>query len=234
MQEGGHICGGAPYQTKFKIGATIANVGVPVIDGTAGVIPCTTTDAADTPGLGLDTAAYTTTQATLLTQGNEYFVTVSRRPDLIIRARMSGAATDGTALTTLTNTAASAGGTTITDAGEVGTASMATGTIWCTGGNNKGQSRIITTFNSASDEVVTVPFTRAIAVGDTFHQCPWAKEPGAGAGNVQATTLFTEADALIVAGTGLVATVVDLEMNGPLDSYVTFILADHVFGAVTL
>ena len=233
MQESGHLCGGAGLHKKFKIGASIVSAGIPVIDGTAGVIPCTTTDAADTPGLGLDTATYSTTQATVLAAGDEAFVTVSIRPDLIIKALMSGGATEGTALTTLSNTSASAGGTTITDA-DVGTATPVTGTVWCVTGNNRGQSRIITTFNSAQDIVVTVPFTRTIAVGDTFHQCPWAKEPGAGAGNVQTTTLFTQADATIVAGTGLVAAVVDLELKGSTDSYVLFITPDHAYGTVTL
>ena len=233
MRQGGYLSGGGQYVKQFKIGASIVNVGVPVIDGTAGVIPCTTTDAADAAGLGLDTAVYSTTQATVLAAGGEDFVSVDVRPDLVIKARACGGATDGTALVTLSNTAASSAGTTITDA-DVGTASVATGTVWCVTGANRGQSRIITTFNSAQDVVVTVPFTRTIAVGDTFHAVPWAKEPGTGAGNVQATTLFTEGDATIVAGTGLVAAVVDLEMLGSLDSAVLFILADHMYQSATL
>lgn len=232
MRLGYHLCGGGELLKQYKIGASIA-AGVPVIDGTAGVIPVTTTDAADNAGLAMDAATYTTTQATLLANGGEDFVSVNIRPDLVIWARACGGATEGTALVTLSNTSASSAGTTITDA-DVGTASVATGTVWCVTGANRGQSRIITTFNSAQDVVVTVPFTRTIAVGDTFHAVPWAKEPGAGAGNVQATTAFLEGDATIVAGTGLVAAVVDLEMRGSLDSAVLFTLADHMYGVVTL
>ena len=237
MYQGQHQYGGAPLQKKFKIGASIASAGIPVIDGTAGVIPCTTTDGADSPGLGLDTATYSTTQATVLAAGGEALVTVSTRPDLVIRARISGGATDGTAAVILTNTAASSAGTTITDATNVGSATTATGIVYCLTGANRGQSRIITTFNSGSDIVVTVPFTRTIAVGDTFLQLPFSKEPGAGAGNVQATTLFTEANQAIAAGTGLVVAVTETEVdldNARTNSFVHFLMADHAYGAATL
>ena len=233
MIQGGYVGGTSATTRKYKIGASIANAGIPVIDGTAGVIPCTTTDGADTPGLGLDTATYSTTQATVLAAGGEAFVTVATNPLSLVKARLSGAATDGTALTTVTNTSASAGGTTVTSA-SVGTASSATGTVWCISGANVGQSRIITTFNSGASVVVTVPFTRAIAVGDVFLWAPMAPEPGAGCGNAQATTLFTEIDASIVAGTGLVVTTYGLEMNGISDSYVLFLLQDHLFNVATI
>lgn len=229
MQAHYHLCGGAGVLRKVKAGASFANAGIGAIDGTAGAIPVTTTDGADAYGLALDTATYSTTQGDA-----EGLVTIDIRPDLVIRARMSGGATEGTALTTLSNTLAETAGTTVTDA-DVGTASSATGTLWCTKGANVGQSRIITTFNSATDVVVTVPFKNDIAAGDEFLWCPYnACDAGAGGGNVQTTTLFTEANAAIVAGTGLVAAVCDLELNGRLDSYVQFILADHAFGTATL
>jgi hypothetical protein len=232
MIAAGHLNGGGALQRKLKLGASVVSVGVPLIDGTAGVLPCTTTDGADTPGLGLDTGTYSTAQGSTHAEG---LVTCSMRPDLIIKALMSGGATEGTALPLLTNTAASTDGTTVSDATNVGTASMATGTLWCIKGANVGQSRVITTFNSATSEVVTVSFLQDIAVGDQFLQCPWSVAPvGAGGGNVQTTTLFTQADATIVAGTGLVAAVVDLELNGRTDSAVLFIMPDHVYNVATL
>jgi hypothetical protein len=233
MQIGGYIGGPSNTTKQFKIGASILNAGIPVIDGTAGVIPCTTTDAADTPGLGLDLATYSTTQATVLAAGDEDFVTVATNPLALVRARISGGSAEGTAMTTLINTTASAGGTVIADA-DVGTATMVSGVVWCITGANRSQSRIATSFSSATSVTVTVPFARAIAVGDEFLWAPFAAEPGAGCGNVQTTTLFTEADGAIVAGTGLAATTYHLEMNGALDSYVQFLLADHLYNQATI
>lgn len=230
MIAAGHLAGGGPLHYKYKLGASVVSAGIPIIDGTAGVIPCTTTDAADAAGLGLDTGTYSTAQGATHAEG---LVTVSRRPDLIIKALMAGGATEGTALTLLVNTAASTDGLTVTDA-DCGTADVTGGTLWCTKGANVGQSRTITTFNSATSLVVTVSFPQDIAVGDEFLFCPWQAAPSAAAGNVQATTLFTQANATIASGTGLVTAVTDLELNGRTDSAVLFILADHMFNTATL
>src|SRR3990167_8646780 len=113
MFDSGHLGGGASLRKRYKIGATIATAGIPLIsDGTtfAGIVPCTTTNLDFTHGLGLDTGTYSTVQGDA-----EGLVTVSVRPDLIVRALMSGGATAGTALTLLSNTAASAGGTVVSD-----------------------------------------------------------------------------------------------------------------------
>lgn len=228
MMVGGYLGATSPTRKKFMIGASIVSAGIPVIDGAAGVIPCTTTDGADTPGLGEDTAVYSTTQATVLAAGDQQFVTVHTNPMALVRARISGGAAEGTVMTTLTNTSASAGGTVITSA-SVGTATMASGRVWCIAGNNVGQFRMCTSFSSGVSCTVTVPFTRALAVGDQFLWTPFTPEPGAGCGNAQATTLFTEVDGSIVAGTGLVVTTYDVEMNGPSNSYVNFLLQDHLY-----
>src|SRR5690348_15751963 len=158
MIAGGYLSGDAARLKRYKIGSSFSTKGVIAQAGSAaGIIPATTTSFADSPGLALDTATYTTTQATVLSSG-EAMVMVDVHPLLVVRALMCGGATDGTALTTLTNTSASSGGTVCTDATNVGTASMATGTLYCTSGNNVGQSRVITTFSSGASETVTVPF----------------------------------------------------------------------------
>jgi hypothetical protein len=235
----GHLGGGAPVNKKYKVGVTFANPGIITI-GTAvvaGVLVATTTSYADSCGLALDTATYTTTQATVALTG-EALVTVSVRPDLIVGALMSGAATENTVLPTLTNTSASAGGTTITSTA-TGSNDMDSGTVWCLSGANVGQSRVITTHNSATSFVVTVPFPFAIAVGDTFLFCPWSTQ-GSGAGgvdgnaNVPASTLLYQADASVASGTGGDAAVYHLETNGPSDSKVQFLILDHVYGTATL
>lgn len=232
MQAYKTICGGAEFKLKLKVGATVSNAGTICIgDGTNNygeTIPCTTTSFLDSYGISLDTATYSATQGDA-----EGIVTLSSRPDQIISARMSGSSTTGTDLTTLSNTSASAGGTTVTDA-DVGTADLVSGTVWCIGGANVGHSRIITTFNSATSVVVTVPFPRAIAVGDTFLFCPYSRmEEGASA--IQTTgTDFLEADASITNGTGGVAAVTDLRLEGASDSYVEFIQMDHALAVATL
>lgn len=236
MQESGHLCGGGPYHKKMRVGASIANAGIPIIAVTdaAGVRPCSTTSFADTPGLGLDVATYSASQGSTHAEG---LVTVSVRPDLIVKALMSGGATEGTALTLLSNTSASTDGLTITDA-DVGTNDMVGGTVWCISGANVGHSRAITTHTGSTSFAVTVAFLNDIAAGDEFLFCPWSNYgTGAsgidGVGHVQTTTLFTQADATIAAGTGGAAVVVDLELNGRTDSYVLFTLQDHQFNVAT-
>lgn len=233
MIESGHLCGGAGVHRRYKLGASIASVGIVTINGTAGIIPCTTTDFGDTPGLALETAVYSAVQGDA-----EGLVTVSVRPDLIVKALVSGGATENTGLTVLVNTAASAGGT-VVSAVATGAADMNSGTVFCTKGANAGRSRAITTHTGSTSFTVTVPFPNAIAVNDEFLFVPYGMQgdgagDGDGVGNVQATTLFTQANGAIASGTGGVATVVDLELNGRFDTAVLFILQDHIFATPTV
>jgi len=236
MLTGYHLSGDAPLVRKLKLGAAQANAGILMIgggDGAVGAIPCTTTSFANVQGLAIDRGIYSTTQGDA-----EGLVSVDIRPDLVVRARMCGGSTEGTSLTTLSNTSASSGGTVVTDA-DVGSADMDGGRVWCISGANVGQSRNITTHTGSTSVTVTVPFPHAIAVGDTFLMCPWnVTGPGASGADgmeaVQTTTVFTEADATIATATGGVASVVDLELNGAADSYVLFVAADHVYNFITV
>lgn len=254
MFAAGHLSGGAEIFMRYPVRASVTDAGMPIIavTDTVGVAEATTTSFADAVGLGLDTATYSTTQADLDDPGSDpnigayrtytgldmgRVVTVSVRPDLIIGCLMSGGATESTALTLLSNTSASAGGTTVTDA-DVGTADMASGTVWCINGNNVGHARQIVTHNSAQDFVVTVPFPRTIAVGDEFLWIPQAGfGTGAGAidgvGHVQGTTLITQGDASIASGTGGEVVVVRAELLGRNDTKVYFIFRDHQFNVNT-
>ena len=190
----GHLGGGGPLNKRFRVAASIANAGIPIIavTDTTGVRPATTTSFADTPGLGLDTATYSATQGSTHAEG---LVTVSVRPDVIVKALMSGGATEGTALALLSNTATSTDGLTITDA-DVGTNDMVSGTVWCISGANVGQSRAITTHTGSTSFAVVVAFLNDIAVSDEFLFCPYSNYgTGAanldGVGNLQTSTLFT-------------------------------------------
>ena len=111
-------------------------------------------------------------------------------------------------------------------------ADMDGGLLVCIAGNNVGLSRSITSMTASTSATVTVPFPRAIAVNDEFFMIPYnfAGTGAAGAdgpGWVQTTTLFTQADASIASGAGVVASVVDLELNGLTDSHVLFLLRSH-------
>src|SRR3972149_958788 len=145
---------GAPILKKFKLGATVATAGIPVIvDSTndyGEVLPCTTTSFADTYGVGIEAGTYTTTKAASMVEG---VVTVIINPDAVYKALMAGGSSNNTTLQALVPTAQNTAGTTITDA-DVGTATTKGGAAWGVSGGNVGHSRIITTFNSATSIVV--------------------------------------------------------------------------------
>ncbi len=235
MEVGGHLSGGAVFLKKMKLGAAQANAGI-IMMGSAtnvGVIPTTTTLVSTLPayGLGVDVGTYTTSP----TASTEGIVTVNVRPDAIIRSLATGAATENTALAVLTQTSASTTVLTCT----VQSNSIDGGTLWCLTGANAGQSRPITAHTSTTSLTVTVAFPYSMAVGDTFAAVPWSLfgtgvDGGDGAGWVQTSTLFTQADASIASGTGVVCSVVDLELNGTTDSRVLFVLRGHAHGSDAL
>jgi hypothetical protein len=220
--------GSAPILKKLKLGASVATAGIPVIADASNdygeCIPATTTSAADTYGVAIDTGTYTTTQSATMVEG---VVTVIINPNAVWKALMSGGATSGTTLQVLESTVQSTAGTTITDS-SVGSATMAGGTAWGVAGGNVGHSRIITTFNSGTSIVVTVPFPQDIETTDDYAQCPWSRNGSNG--NLQLTSTFEQANAAIVVGTGCEVAVVELDLNGLTDSYVLFKLTDHVLG----
>ena len=229
-----HLCGGASLKKKYKLSGTVSNVGIPqLMTATTGnVTSVTASGSADSVGLGLDTGVYSATQG-----DTEGILSIDIRPDLVIGMTISGGGTEGTALTTLSNTAAEGAGTTITDA-DVGSDDMDGGTVWSTKGANVGQSRTITTHNSGTDFVVTVPFLNDIAAGDEFLFVPWNTAGVGNAGNdgpqeVTLTTNLYQADQSTASGAGIATMVTDLRLKGTQDSQVYFTLRDHVFGTDT-
>lgn len=221
----GHMGGGAPVIRKLKLGASVSSAGIPVLGSVAGVIPATTTSLANAMGICFDTGTYAT--------ATEALVTVNIRPDQLVRARMSGGATTGTSLTEMTQSSAS---TTVLSCTSLPNVDLTTGTMWGDPGfsANVGLSRHITSGTGAVSATVTVAFPNSMAVGDKMLVCPWNTHGIAGgAGNVQLTSDFLEANAIIVPGTGGVASVWELELNGPADSYVTFVFQDHTHGVDT-
>ncbi|KKL06836.1 hypothetical protein LCGC14_2592060 [marine sediment metagenome] len=151
------VMGGNPFHIlDLKLSATVV-IGQPVLAGTGATPdgevtdPASTTDYTDMAGLvlaassfnphggGGGTLTYSTTQS-----DTEGLVRVVVNPNLIISAKLSGGATDGTALTTYTAAAAVSAGTSYVDADA--STSMLEGTTWAiTPNNNIGQSRRVTT-----------------------------------------------------------------------------------------
>ena len=232
METGYHLGGTNAHLQKMKLGAAQANRGIIMIGGAGtslGVIPTTTTVASTIPshGLACDVGTYSTTPAA----GAEGMVTVDTNPDLVINAKMSGAATEDTALIVLTQTSASATVLTAT----VQSDSVDGGVMWGLTGANKGLSRSITAHTSTTSLTATVAFPNSIAVGDQCLYAPfnWAGTGADGADGsrwLQVSTLFTQANAIIASGTGTPVSVVDLILAGRTDSYVLFKLRNHHHG----
>lgn len=249
MQEAGHLSGGASIYMRYPIRVTIADPGIPILSITdnVGVSPPTATQAQDVVGLGMDISTYSTSQADL--RGGEAanaglgarsfsgldmgrMVTVSVRPDLIVRMRASGAATENTALQVLVNSSASAGGTTVT-AAALPDVDFDAGTFWCTKGANIGYARTAVSGNDTTTLVTTVPFPRAIAVDDEFFVVPWSGY-GTGASaidgsqGIRLSTLFTQADASVAVG-GTVAEfqVFKLDLEGASNTNVLAMFLNH-------
>lgn len=236
----GLICGyvaGQNYVRRYKLGATAAaGLGIPhlMVGTTGNVGKCTTTACADAVGISVgNTGVYSTTQ-----NDTEGTIEIDINPFAILQCTASGGATDGTALAILTNTSASAGGTTLT--ATVQSNDLDGGTLWRYQNGVGGESRTITTHTSTTDLRVTVPFSGSggILVGDTFLVSTY-NETGNGAaggdGNsqVQLTTLLTQADYTAASGTGIKANVIEMINRGIYDSLVQFTLGDHVLNGAT-
>lgn len=223
----------SPYVRKLSIGATVVAGQIAMWAGASGIgditDPTSTTSCADATGFTLEAGTHSTVQGSA---GVEVMTVVE--PQCIIQAVACGGAGSTTALGTsspaniITNTSASAGGTTVT-AAEVGTIDMTGGILIGLTGANRGAKRTIAAHTNNTSTGVTKPFDRAIAVGDKFVRLPWRY----GIKNVQLTTDFTEANAIIATGTGIAVRVVDAfltkdDRSAP-EAAVQFLLGDHIF-----
>ena len=206
--------GGAPVIKKYMVAAgtpdfTVAGApAIPSATATAGVAPMAAGTLNGYVGLSLDTAVYSTTQATVLADGPGV-ISLVVNADPVVRLRMSGTAAAGGSLPLITNSVASTGGTAVTiTTGDIvpNSPTMLDGTIICLTGANAGLRRKITTV-SATVFTVVVPFPRTIAVNDTFTAVPYF--PGAdtvlGGDGLTLTTApgtnNTEADATVATTT---------------------------------
>lgn len=230
MEFSGTVSGSAPILKKLQVGAAAAYVGIPhLIVAAAGVAQASTTGAADMIGCNLDTMTYSTTQGSGDSSA-ERLATFVVNSDAIWRARLSGGATSGTALTEYSVTTASSGGTAVTSTSISNWASpqFDQGLVWFYTGANVGQRRIITS-TSGTTGTVTTPFDYGTVVGDTFLRAPVLPF---GTVTAQLTTELYEVDASIAVGTGAPFLCIGVEANdksneGNVKSYCYLVAGDH-------
>jgi len=233
------IGGGGLHMRNYQMEATAINNGVPVMsDGdtlnTSGCLPVSTTSALNCIGLSVDQNRTASTLAQVAATGgdlsdgnNASFVKVCINPDAVFRAKLSGGATEDTALGVITQTTADATGLALA----VGSSPTVTdkAVVWGYEGANVGHYRW-------SDEAssVLMAFPNDIAAGDTFLEAL-----GCFIGsNDEAPTLsaaFTQIASQTTGGTNSNFIVLDLELrdvndDGRNNSFALLVASDHAFG----
>lgn len=192
--------GGSPIIMDYQIGDDMSNAGVPVLIGGAGqegVILASTTAAADLVGVTVDAPGAVVTAQQSDNSDPARYARVCISPDAVYKARLSGGATEGTALTAHTVDTANTAGTSIeTDAAFVDETSL-----FCHSGANAGVGRKITSI-SGNHATVSVALPNDIAVGDVFITAPYCAAPfGMENHFVQLTTNLYELDCSVTVDT---------------------------------
>jgi len=221
-----------PLIKKYQVGETFAQAGVIcAVSGTGnyGVRKATTTAAANSMGLALDVVTTLTAQQADNSDPAR-MISVIINPDAVLRSRLSGGATDGTAITDYAETSGNTAGTTVTAAGLV---SADEGMIVCSAGANAGKYRKNITGGSGS-AVAGVAFPLDIAIGDRFFTLPVSCMD---IQTVQLTTNVTEVNATAAVATNQVPyQAIEIQLGNPpneilTQSYVFLVAADHLFAS---
>jgi hypothetical protein len=220
-----------PIIKKYQVGETFGYAGVPVTvagSGGYGVKKVTTTAAANVLGLGLEAVTAVTAQQSDNSDPSRR-ISVIVNNDAVFKARYSGAATDGTAITDYAETSGNTAGTTVTAAGLV---SADEGSIVCSSGANAGQIRKNITGGSGS-AVAGVAFPLDIAIGDRFFTLP---QSSMDAQTVQLTTNLTEIDQSAAVATNQCAfQVLDFSLGQGSEiltnTYAFIVATDHLFAS---
>ena len=231
MDYGWSVSSGAAVARKCVVGADVAYAGIPLLApgaGGEGLANGTTTSAANAVGVAIDTATYSTTQST--TSDIEAAATVIISPDAVYKMKMSGGATENTALQIFTVVTASSAGTGPALDDSVASPEMDEGVIWGYSGANVALKRRIESTSTVTP-TITVPFM-PIVVGDQFLIAPYWFF---GTTTVQLSTNLYQADASIAVATGAAFQCVDMLLrdkgeNGTTNSYIYVVFDDHVLG----
>ncbi len=225
-----------PVLKRYQVAATNTVIGrhyLKAADGGVGIVLGTTTGAVDSIGVNVDAAGTYAAGQNSDGSDNAKYTSIIVNPGAVYIARLSGGATDGTALSARTVTTASTDGLTVTHSGyNSSSPEMDEGVIWGLTGANANVYRKITGTADGTTTVI-LAFPRDDAAGDTYALAPIYPTRSITA---QFTTNCTEIDAsAAISGD---ATVVVVEMilndaanNGTTRSYALIQFCDSLFGA---
>ena len=225
-----------PVMKRYQVAATNTVLGryyVKCADGDVGVVLGSTTNATDFIGVNVDAAGTYAAGQNSDGSDNAKYTTIIINPLAVYRARLSGGATDGTALTARTVTTASTDGLTVTHSGyDSSSPDLDEGVIWGNTGANSGVYRKITGTANGTTTVI-LAFPRDDAVGDTYLLAPIYPTRSIVA---QTTTNNTEIDATAAISGDVEMVVTKMLLNdssnrGTTNSYAYIQFADHLFGA---
>jgi len=224
------LSGTTPNIRKVQLGEQSDVAGVPLVVGgaaAAGPVKASTTAAANLIGIqtNVPSDSYQTAQNADGTE-NASLAEIITNPDAVYKVKLSGGASDNTALTEYTETTGSTTGLVATFASL--SANFDEGTIHFIEGANAGVSRRIASI-AANAATVTVAFPKGIAVGDKFIVVPYA--PDTADQYVQLTTALTQLDASAAVDTDNVNfRVVELKLDAADNSHAFIIAHDHLYG----
>ena len=217
---------------RLQVVEACANGGIPVLHptlaNTSGIRKCTTTTCEDAIGLLKNPVATRNTAQQSDNSDPAALGLVDVNPHLLIKARMCGGATAGTALTAVANTAVSTDGLTLTFSASQSTYDDA----YCVGatGANAGIMRKMEAVTTTATLEVAFPFD--IAVGDEFYLFT----PGPGEDDeVQLTSDLTEIDVTANNSSNLTlrmrnAQVKAADERGDIDSHAIIYFSEHLLG----
>jgi len=236
----GRLGGGTPTKMAFQIGVSITRIGIPFMQNAsnvAGIVIGTTTNTDNMVGCNLDTATYQTAQQTDGTSP-ERKVNLIVNPDAIWKARLSGGAASGTALTLQAITSAQTNGLTVTVAAGVDFTSPETdeGVVWGYDGVNAGRQRKIAS-TAATVITVTVAFDGNGAIGDNYITAPATL---LSTNTLTLTTELTEvrADVAVAANTCAIRVLAieakSLADDGRTKSFLRLMSGNHALGGVLI
>jgi hypothetical protein len=224
-----------PVTQSFFVSATLAQ-GIPVLEPAAngaGIATSTTTGCDNMLGVTVDASGtYATAQSGTTDVQAEVRVIIN--PNAVYQCKISGGATENTALTIRDVTTANTDGLVITTGDDYSSPTMDEGAIWDFDGANAGVLRKITSV-SATAATVTVAFPNDSVVGDNYIHAPIF--PGQ-AQTVTLTTLLTQMrqDAATATNTAALRCVDiqarDTSDDGRNNSFALLISGNHVFGGV--
>jgi hypothetical protein len=229
------LTGAPPMLKRYQVAATNTVLGRPYLKVAAngsGIVLGTTTGAVDFVGVNADAAGTYATAQNSDGSSNAAITTLIVNPLAVYKARLSGGATDGTALSAATVTTAATDGLSVTtSAFDPNSPDMDEGIVWgYTGANAKVARKITST--AANVATVTVAFPSDTAVGDQFL---YAAVSPLSTITAQLTTNCTEIDATAAISGDATIVVVEMALNdkahnGTTSSYAFVQFVDHLLG----